>query len=66
MGLEGSVKGGESRAEIKIEEQVEEEEKIYGVAIDIYTDYNNPPASTGSSSHAIQKDSHLYWTTVFD
>lgn len=59
MGLERSAKGGESRPEIKIQEQVEEEEKCRAVAIDyIYTDYNNPPASTGSSSHAIQKYSH--------
>ena len=65
MGLERSVKGGESRVEIKIQEQVEEE-KCRGVAIDIYTDYNNPPASAGSSSQTIQKYSHLYWTTIFD
>jgi len=66
VGLERSAKGGESRSEIKIQEQVEEEEECRGLATDIYTDYNNPPASTGSSSQVIQKYSHLYWTTVFD
>lgn len=46
MGLEKSVKSGESRVEIKIQEQVEAAE-CGGIAVYKYTDYNNPQASTG-------------------
>lgn len=65
MGLEKSVKNGESRLEIKVQEQVEAAE-CGGIAIDKYTDYNNPQASTGNSSHATEKYSHLYWAIVLD